>query len=48
MGITAHSVDNLLNTVYSTLGVREDSEANSRVSAALMMLRHGAPAEASA
>lgn len=45
MQITAHSVDNLLNTVYSVLGVRGDTEANSRVSAALMMLRHGAPAE---
>lgn len=45
MEITQHSVDNLLNSVYGTLGVREDSEANSRVSAALMMLRHGAPAE---
>jgi DNA-binding NarL/FixJ family response regulator len=45
MEITAHSVDNLLNTVYGVLGVRGDSDANARVSAALMMLRHGAPAE---
>ncbi len=45
MSITPHSVDNLLNTVYATLGVRDDSEANSRVAAALMLLRHGAPAE---
>ena len=37
MEITPHSVDNLLNTVYGVLGVRGDSEANSRVSAALMM-----------
>lgn len=48
MEITPHSVDNLLNTVYGVLGVRGDSEANSRVSAALMMLRHGAPAEGTA
>ncbi|MGF2948855.1 response regulator [Microbacterium alcoholitolerans] len=48
MEITPHSVDNLLGTVYGTLGVRGDSEANSRVSAALMMLRHGAPAEGAA
>lgn len=48
MDITAHSVDNLLNTVYGALGVRGDSEANSRVSAALMMLRHGAPIESTA
>lgn len=45
MEITPHSVDNLLNSVYGTLGVSGDSEANSRVSAALMMIRHGAPAE---
>lgn len=45
MEITPHSVENLLNTVYSVLGIQGDSEANSRVSAALMMLRHGAPAE---
>lgn len=43
MGITPHSVDNLLNTVYSILGVRSDDELNSRVSAALMVIRHGAP-----
>ncbi len=45
MDITSHSVDNLLNTVYGVLGVRGDFEANSRVAAALMMVRHGAPAE---
>ncbi|GAA1533117.1 DNA-binding NarL/FixJ family response regulator [Microbacterium ginsengiterrae] len=43
MDITPHSVDNLLNTVYGILGVRGDTDANSRVSAALMMIRHGAP-----
>ncbi|MFD5213424.1 response regulator [Microbacterium sp. NPDC058345] len=48
MEITQHSVDNLLNTVYNVLGVRGDSEANSRVSAALMVLRHGAAPEAPA
>lgn len=42
MGIAAHSVDNLLNSVYAALGVRGDSEANSRVSAALIMIEHGA------
>ncbi len=45
MEITPHSVENLLNMVYSVLEIRSDSDANSRVSAALMMLRHGAPAE---
>lgn len=45
MEITQHSVDNLLNSVYGVLGVRGDSEANARVSAALMMIRHGAPNE---
>ncbi len=48
MEIAPHSVDNLLGTVYGILGVRGDSEANSRVSAALVMLRHGAPAEGNA
>lgn len=45
MAITPHSVDNLLNGVYGTLGVRGDTDVNCRVSAALMMLRHGAPTE---
>jgi len=45
MAITPHSVDNLLNSVYGTLGIRGDTDANSRVSAALMMIRHGAPTE---
>jgi len=44
MEITPHSVENLLNTVYAVLGVRSEVELNSRVSAALMMIRHGAPA----
>lgn len=45
MQITPHSVDNLLSSVYGSLGVSGDTDANSRVSAALMMIRHGAPIE---
>ncbi|MFK4759330.1 response regulator [Microbacterium sp. ZW T5_45] len=43
MEITPHSVENLLNTVYAVLGVRSEVELNSRVSAALMLIRHGVP-----
>jgi len=43
MDITPHSVENLLNTVYAVLDVRSDVELNSRVSAALMLIRHGVP-----
>lgn len=42
MKISTHSVDNLLNAVYSALGVRDDSEVNSRVAAALHLVRDGA------
>ncbi|WP_036284028.1 response regulator [Microbacterium luticocti] len=42
MGISAHSVDNLLNGVYTTLGVRDDGDLNSRVAAALHLVRDGA------
>lgn len=40
MGISAHSVDNLLNSVYAVLSVREDGSANARVTAALLMIEH--------
>lgn len=42
MKISTHSVDNLLNVVYAVLGVRDDSEVNSRVAAALHLVRDGA------
>jgi DNA-binding NarL/FixJ family response regulator len=42
MGISPHSVDNLLNAVYAALGVREDGDLNSRVAAALHLVRDGA------
>ncbi len=42
MGISTHSVDNLLNAVYTTLGVRDDGDLNSRVAAALHLVRDGA------
>lgn len=42
MAISTHSVDNVLNAVYSVLGVRDGGERNSRVAAALMLLRDGA------
>ena len=42
MSISTHSVDNLLNAVYTTLGVRDDGELNSRVAAALHLVRDGA------
>ncbi|GGR11790.1 response regulator [Agromyces mediolanus] len=48
MGISNHSVDNLLNAVYSTLGVRDDGDLNSRVAAALHLVRDGAPGGAGA
>lgn len=41
MGISVHSVDNLLNAVYTTLGVRDDARRNSRVEAVLHLLRDG-------
>jgi DNA-binding NarL/FixJ family response regulator len=44
MGISTHSVDNLLNAVYTTLGVRDDGDLNSRVAAALHLVRDGATA----
>lgn len=43
MGISAHSVDNLLNAVYSTLGVREQPDINPRVATALAIVEHGVP-----
>jgi len=46
MGISTHSVDNLLNAVYAVLGVRNDDTLNSRVAAALHLLRDGAAAAA--
>jgi DNA-binding NarL/FixJ family response regulator len=42
MGISTHSVDNLLNAVYTTLSVRDDGDLNSRVAAALQLVRDGA------
>lgn len=42
MGISPHSVDNLLNGVYNTLGVRDDHDLNSRVAAALHLVRDSA------
>lgn len=47
MGISPHSVDNLLNGVYAVLGVRNDDTVNSRVAAALLLLRDTAAAVAS-
>jgi len=44
MDISRHSVDNLLNGVYSVLGVRDDGDVNSRVAAALHLVRDGATA----
>ncbi|KRA24029.1 hypothetical protein ASD65_06035 [Microbacterium sp. Root61] len=44
MSISAHSVDNLLNAVYAALGVRDDGRLNSRVAAALHLVRDGAQA----
>lgn len=44
MGISTHSVDNLLNAIYSALGVRSDSSVNARVAAALLMIEHGSRA----
>lgn len=41
MGISPHSVDNLLNAIYGILGVRSDSSVNARVAAALLMIEHG-------
>ena len=43
MGISAHSVDNLLNVVYSTLGVREQADVNPRVATALAVVEHAVP-----
>jgi DNA-binding NarL/FixJ family response regulator len=42
MAISAHSVDNLLNAVYATLGVQGNGELNNRVAAALHLVRDGA------
>ncbi len=46
MGISAHSVDNLLNVVYSTLGVREQADVNPRVATALAVVEHAVPRRA--
>jgi len=42
MGISPHSVDNLLNAVYAALGLRDESDLNNRVAAALHLVRDGA------
>jgi DNA-binding NarL/FixJ family response regulator len=42
MGISPHSVDNLLSAMYTVLGVRDDGDVNSRVAAALHLVRDGA------
>jgi DNA-binding NarL/FixJ family response regulator len=42
MGISAHSVDNLLNAIYAALDVRADPATNPRVRAALLMLEQSA------
>lgn len=43
MGISAHSVDNLLNVVYASLGVREHPDVNPRVATALAVVEHAVP-----
>jgi DNA-binding NarL/FixJ family response regulator len=42
MAISAHSVDNLLNAVYATLGVQGNGDLNNRVAAALHLVRDSA------
>lgn len=46
MGISAHSVDNLLNVVYASLGVREHPDINPRVATALAVVEHAVPEQA--
>jgi DNA-binding NarL/FixJ family response regulator len=45
MGISVHSVDNLLNVVYASLGVREHPEVNPRVATALTVVQHAVPGQ---
>jgi DNA-binding NarL/FixJ family response regulator len=40
MQVSTHAIDNLLNTVYTQLGVRTDRDRNPRVTATLLMLEH--------